>query len=88
MQNKKNDDQCQHPKHEVYLAAFLKKYPTANKDARFATNMADPEEWNVYDDQSKNTLGCCIICTITEDIMRSKIRNIATPGYGTMDKQI
>lgn len=38
-------DQCQHPKHKEYLVAFLKKYPTASKDAHFAINMVDPEEW-------------------------------------------
>ena len=32
--------------------------------------------------------GVAVISTITEDIMRSKTRNIATLGYGTMDKQI
>ncbi|MGH9964487.1 MAG: hypothetical protein ACRD5E_06635 [Nitrososphaeraceae archaeon] len=43
-------DQCQHPKHKEYLVAFLKKYPTASKDAHFAINMVDPEEWWISDD--------------------------------------
>ena len=78
---------CQHPKHEEYLAAFLRKYPTANKDARFAVNMADPEEWEVSDDPKKNTSRCCQMCGISEGIARAKTRNIATPGYGTMHIQ-
>jgi len=77
---------CQHPKHKQYLKAFLKKYPTANKDAHFATNMVDPEEWYVSDDSKKNTVMCCQMCGITEGILRSKTRNISTPGYGTMGK--
>jgi hypothetical protein len=47
---KKQTDQCEHPKHEAYFEAFLKKYPTANKDAHFAINLVDPEEWWVSDD--------------------------------------
>lgn len=50
---KKQTDQCEHPKHEAYFEAFLKKYPTANKDAHFAINLVDPEEWWVYDDPKK-----------------------------------
>lgn len=56
-------DQCQHPKHKEYLVAFLKKYPTASKDAHFAINMVDPEEWWISDDQKKNTVdaaGCVV----------------------------
>lgn len=50
--------------------------------------MVDPNEWYVQDDAKKNTVRCCIMCSITEDILMSKTRNISTPGYGTMDKQI
>jgi hypothetical protein len=80
--------ECQHPKHNQYLELFLKKYPTANKDARFVINMVDPEEWNISDDIKKNTVSCCIMCSIQEDITRTTYRNISTSGYGTMDKQI
>ncbi len=41
---------CEHPKHVEYLEAFLKKYPTADKDAHFNVNMVDPEEWYISDD--------------------------------------
>ena len=60
------DRYCQHPKHEEYLAAFLRKYPTANKDARFAVNMADPEEWEVSDDPKKNTTSGCNVILLRE----------------------
>jgi len=71
-------DQCQHPKHKEYLVAFLKKYPTASKDAHFAINMVDSEEWWISDDQKKNTVRCCQTCGISEDIARASYRNIST----------
>lgn len=49
---------CQHPKHKECLEAFLKKYPTVNKDAHFAINMVNPEEWYVFEDSAKNTVRC------------------------------
>jgi hypothetical protein len=73
---------------QEYLKAFLKNYPTADKDARFVVNKLDPEEWNVSDDSKKNTVRCCIMCNIQEDIARSAFRNISTPGYGTMDQKL
>jgi hypothetical protein len=72
------------PKHEDYLAAFLKKYPTANKAAHFAANLIDPAEWYASDDPKKNTVKCCQICGISESSARTPYRNILTPGYGTM----
>lgn len=60
---------CHHPKH---LEAFLKMYPTANKDAHLAINMVNHEEWYVFDDSAKNTVRCCIMYSITDDILRSK----------------
>jgi hypothetical protein len=78
VQNKKNDNHCRHPKHEGYLSVFLKKYPTANKDAHFATNLVDPEEWYISDDSKKNTTKCCQMCSISEDIARASFRNMYT----------
>jgi hypothetical protein len=71
-------DHCQHPKHKEYLKAFLKKYPTANKDAHFPINTVDPEEWFISDDRKKNTTRCCVMCGISEDIARASTRNIST----------
>ena len=51
---------------------FLRKCPTANKDARFGVNMADPEEGKVSDDPKKNTTRCCQMCGISEGIARAK----------------
>jgi hypothetical protein len=78
MYRKKQTNLCEHPKHEEYLEAFLKKYPTANKDAHLAINMVDPEEWLVSDNAKKNTVSCCQMCSISEDIARAGYRNIST----------
>ena len=76
---------CKHPKHKEYFKAFLKKYPTATREGGYGTvDLVDPEEWYVSDDSKKNTFKCCQMCGITEGILRSKTRNISTPGYGTM----
>jgi hypothetical protein len=42
MHKKKKTDYFGHPKHNEYLEGFLKKYPTANRDAHFAVNLVDP----------------------------------------------
>jgi hypothetical protein len=75
---------CQHPKHQAYFEEFLRKYPTATREGGCGTiDLVDPEEWFVQDDPKKNTVMCCQMCGITEGILRSKIRNMTTPGYGT-----
>ena len=76
---KKTDHYCQHPNHEKYLKAFLKKYPIANKDAGFSINMVISEEWYISDDPKKNTTTtrCCQMCSISEDIARASFRNIS-----------
>ena len=76
------------PKHNEYLEVFLKKCPTADRNARFVVNLMDPEKCNVMDDSKKNTTRCCIMCSIPEDVARTKTRDISTPSYGTMDQQI
>jgi hypothetical protein len=85
MQNK---NYYQHPKHNEYLKAFLKKYPTANKDTQFSVNLVDPKEWYISDDSKKNTTRCCQMCSISEDIARSSFRNVSTPDYGTINNKI
>jgi len=69
---------CEHPKHIEYLEAFLKEYPTANKDAHFSINMVDPEQWFITDDLKKNTAKCCQMCGINEDIAKAYKRNMST----------
>ena len=75
---KQKNDLCEHPKHKEYLEAFLRKYPTANRDTHFPINMIDPEEWLISDNPKKNTVRCCQMCSISEDIPRAGFRNIST----------
>ena len=72
------DHPCEHPNHENYLKAFLKKYPTANTDVHFAVNWVDPNEWFISDDPKRNTTKCCQMCGINEDITRAYKRNMST----------
>jgi hypothetical protein len=55
---------------------------------RFVVNMVEPNEYFVFDDVRKDTVSSCIMCSIQEDIARTTYRNISTPGYGAMDKEI
>jgi len=73
-------NRCQHLKHKEYLEAFLKRFPTANRDTDFAIMTVDPEHWYISDDQKKNTVKCCRLCSISEDIKRASSRNIVTPA--------
>ena len=60
------------------LNAFLKKYPTANKDAGISINLVNLEEWWISDNLTENTVKCCKMCSISEDIARASFRNIFT----------
>jgi hypothetical protein len=40
--------------------------------------MVDPEEWFIADDPKKNTIKCCQMCGISEDIARTSYRNMST----------
>ena len=71
-------NRCEHPQHKEYLEVFLKKYPTAKRDAHCAIITVYPEHWWISDDQKKNTAKCCQLCSISEDIKRTSSRNIST----------
>jgi hypothetical protein len=60
------------------LNAFLKKYPTANKDAGISINLVNLEEWWISDNLTENTVKYCQMCSISEDIARASFRNIST----------
>jgi hypothetical protein len=60
------------------LKAILNKYPTANKDAGISINLVNLEEWWISDNLTENTVKCCQMCSISEDIARASFRNIST----------
>jgi len=65
-------DYCEHPNHEQYYKAFLAKYPTASKHGGYgAIITVNPENWaRDLENPKKNTVKCCQMCSISEDIKR------------------
>jgi hypothetical protein len=61
---------CKHPNHDEYIEAFLRKYPTAKGIVPII--IVDPEHWYISDDQKKNTVKCCYVCCISEDIKKAR----------------
>ena len=62
---------CENPRHKQHLQRFLKKYPTADKNGEFAIIKINPEDWAVdLERPEKNTVKCCQMCSIQEDIKR------------------
>lgn len=59
---------CENPNHDEYIEAFSRKYPTAKRDAHYTIITVDPEHWWISDNQKKNTVKCCQVCSISEDI--------------------
>jgi hypothetical protein len=74
---KKTGHRCKHPNHNEYIEAFLRKFLTAKRDARYAIIKVDPEHWYISDDQNV-AIKCCQLCSISEDIKRASSRNITT----------
>jgi hypothetical protein len=60
---------CENPRHKQHLKAFLKEYPTADKEGEFAIITVNPEDFAVdLEHPEKNTVKCCQMCSIREDI--------------------
>jgi len=63
---------CQNPNHKQHLKDFLKDYPTARKNAKFAIIDVNPEDWGIdLEHPEKNTINCCQRCSIQEDIKQA-----------------
>ena len=62
---------CENPRHKQHLRRFLKKYPTADKNGEFPIITVNPEDWAIdLEHPEKNTVSCCQMCSIQEDIER------------------
>lgn len=70
--------QCENPRHKEHLKRFLKKYPTASKDATYAIIDVDPNfHWVAnLEHEERSTAKSCQVCSIHEDIER-----ISSPGW-------
>jgi hypothetical protein len=68
---------CKNPRHKLYLQKFLKKYPTADKNGEFPITAVNPEDRAIdLEHPEKNTVKCCQMCSIQEDIKR-----VTSPGW-------
>ena len=68
---------CENPRHEQHLKAFLKKYPTAPKNAELTIIEIDPQTCiSDLEHEKRNTAKSCQMCSIQEDIKR-----ISGPGW-------
>ena len=62
---------CENPCHKQHLQRFLRKYPTADKKGEFAIITVNSEDWAIdLENPKKNTVQCCQICSIQEDIKK------------------
>ena len=67
---------CENTRHKQHLKRFLKKYPTADKKGEFAIITVNSEDWAIdLEHPEKNTVKCCQMCSIQEDIKR-----VTSPG--------
>ena len=68
---------CENPRHKQHLKRFLKKYPAADENEEFAIITVNPEDWAIdLEHPEKNTIKCCQMCSIQEDIKR-----VTGPGW-------
>ena len=68
---------CENPRHKQHLKRFLKKYPTTDNIGEFPIITVNPEDWAIdLEDARKNTVQCCRMCSIQEDIKR-----VTSPGW-------
>jgi hypothetical protein len=70
--------QCENPRHKQHPKAFLKEYPTASKDTKFAIIAVNPKDWWAVDFEHPeiNTAKCCQMCCIAEDI-----KQVSSPDW-------
>lgn len=60
---------CENPRHKQHLKTFLRKHPTASRNATYAIIDVNPEDWDVdLEHPEKNTINYCQMCSIQEDI--------------------
>jgi hypothetical protein len=57
---------CENPRHKQHLRTFLKKYPTASKDATYEIIDVDPNNHWVanLEHEDKNTAKSCQVCSM------------------------
>ena len=75
---------CKNPDHEIHVADFIKKYPSAKGRVPQTIILVDPNDWSVaLENPTLNTTGCRQVCIIAEGIAHAK-KGIGTTGLGQM----
>jgi len=65
--------QCQNPGHKEHLKNFIRKYPSAKDRVPDTIITVNPEDWAIdLEHPEKNTVKCCKMCSIQEDIKRAR----------------
>ena len=68
---------CENPRYKQHLRRFLTNYPTADKNGEFAIITVNSADWVIdLEHPEKNTVKCCQMCSIQEDIKR-----VTSPGW-------
>ena len=70
-------DHCEHPNHEN-SDGLSKEVPDCKQGCSISINLVNLEEWWISDNLTENTVKCCKMCSISEDIARASFRNIFT----------
>jgi hypothetical protein len=64
-------------RHKQHLKRFLKKYPMADKNGELPIITVNPEDWAIdLDHPERDTVQCCQMCSIQEDI-----NQVTIPGW-------
>ena len=62
---------CENPRHKEHVKNFVKEFPTAKGRVPDTIITVDPKYWYISDISKDNTVPCCQVCSISEDIIRA-----------------
>ena len=62
---------CENPRHKEHVKNFVRKYPTTKGRVLDTIIIVDPKYWYISDNQKDDTVPCCQVCSISEDIIRA-----------------
>jgi hypothetical protein len=72
---------CENPRHREHVKNFIKKYPSAMGMVPDTIILVDPRTWYILDIQEDNTVPCCKVCSISEDIIHAGHRKNEPDRY-------
>jgi hypothetical protein len=73
---------CENPRHKEHVKDFVRKFHTAKGRVPKTTILVDPREWAIsLEDPKVNTIECCQVCSISEDIIHAGHRKNEPDRY-------